>query len=469
MPLPRISDYDIRVDDLDFVRAALREPLPEGKDVLCVTIPAPSEALEKFMRLVPRDMGFLWKSHGMRLAGGGAVAVVEAVGMDRLAKLRAGAQDLWRRVEVRMSKGGNVRPALLGGIAFSPEVPEIEPWEEFTTDAFALPRWGYQRVGDQAYLTLALREHERRDPDAVDALLDELGTLLQELETESPTSLIERLEIPRSAVHYTSLDEWQMYLASVIDAIRSGEYDKIVAARRCVVDVTRPLEDTAFMARLAAAYPLCTQFAVRRRSSTFVGATPETLFHKVGQQVRSEALAGTMRIADKAGFDTVESAALRRSLKDLTEHALVVKRICEELMPLCKRLRYASGPQTRQVRNLVHLHTPITGELRPEYDAFDLLASLHPTPAVGGFPSREAAVWLRNNEPMERGWYTGAIGWIDSAGDAEFAVAIRCGVMTPRRVHIYAGAGIVASSDPEAEYRETAAKMEPLLRTLGVV
>jgi menaquinone-specific isochorismate synthase len=133
-----------------------------------------------------------------------------------------------------------------------------------------------------------------------------------------------------------------------------------------------------------------------------------------------------------------------------------------------KSIRYSNTPSTRQVRNLIHLQTPITGELRDETTAFDLLAALHPTPAVGGFPAREAAEWIARNEPLERGWYTGTVGWIDANGDAEMAVAIRCGVLTRARAYVFAGAGIVAASQADAEYAETAGKMGPVLRALGV-
>ena len=165
---------------------------------------------------------------------------------------------------------------------------------------------------------------------------------------------------------------------------------------------------------------------------------------------------------------SVESDALLRSTKDLEEHALVVRRIRDELGPLSRCVDVSSTPQVRRVRNLVHLQTPITAELLPETHAFDILSALHPTPAVGGFPSRSAAEWIRTNEPLERGWYTGALGWFDAEGDAEFAVSIRCGVVTPKKVFIFAGAGIVGKSDAESEYKETAAKMHPILRALGV-
>jgi isochorismate synthase len=471
--LPHLGrDEEGRAADLvAFLGRALRERLPDARSLVSVTLPAPFEAAEKFLRVVPREMGFLWKSpRYVQLAGGGCAAKIAAVGPRRFDQLRAEASALWKRLVVRSFPGIEpVAPVLFGGAAFAPDVPEIEPWEEFGEDAFSLPRFGYRRTSGRCFLTVAATADELARPGRVDGLCAETRSILLQLEDESATSAIERLEISRSSVHHTPLGDWTALIAAIRGAIRAGTFDKIVAARRCVVDLSQPLEDTGFMARVFAAYPDCTHFAVRRARSTFLGATPETLFRKEGRQLMTHALAGTTSVKDDPREDSSRDvAALRTSNKNLAEHALVVKKICDELLPLSVNLRYASTPETRQVRNLVHLQTPITAELRGDVEVFNLLTALHPTPAVGGFPAREAAQWIRQNEPLERGWYTGPLGWVDANDNGEFAVAIRCGVLTPQRAYVFAGAGIVRESDAEAEYAETAAKMVPLLRALGV-
>lgn len=470
--LPRLfqEENDRQELDLEFLRRALSEPLPAGRDLLSVTVRAPSESLEKFLRLLPGEPGFLWSSaKGTRLAGAGEGVTLQAQGENRLPLLRSQAAAFWERLHGRSADPSAPPAVLFGGISFVPGVAPLAPWEEFDSDSFSMPRWTYRRVASNAFLTLLVNDEERRSTALVNDLVTEARRILASLETESVTSLIQHVDIPRSAVHHVSAGSWNIYLESVLDAIRSGRFQKIVAARRCVVDLSRPIEDTGFMARLFASYPDCNHFAVRKKRSTFLGASPETLFVKRGLELTTHALAGTTRVSDEPGSDpSLESAALKRSQKDLAEHALVVKRICDELWPLSKRIRFSSSPHARHVRNLVHLQTPVSAELRPETHVFDLLAALHPTPAVGGFPAREAADWIRLNEPFERGWYTGALGWLDAAGDAEIAVAIRCGVLTEKRAHIFAGAGIVERSNPESEYAETAAKMQPILRALGV-
>lgn len=473
MTLPKLGEDDdaLSVEALAFVSGALCAPLPRGKDFLSVTIPAPLEAAEKFLRLVPRDSGFLWRSpSGEQFAGGGNACEVTVHGSDRFAQLSQAVPALFARIHGVAFEGSAPPSILIGGAAFAPGVPAVEPWEEFTEDSFVIPRWGYRRRGGHASITLTVGR-EDLGADACDRVMDEVRTLTRAFEYESATSLIERIDLGRAIVHHLPAKDWRIYIDAIHAAIRSGAYQKIVAARRCVVELNRKLEDAGFMARVFAAYPDCIHFAIRRHVSTFLGATPETLFRKQGLALKTHALAGTSRLKDMVteGESERDVAALQGSRKDLDEHRLVVERICSELGPLTVSLECAETPSARQVRNLIHLQTPITGELRPEATVFDLLAALHPTPAVGGFPAREAAAWICQNEPLERGWYTGTVGWIDANGDGEFGVAIRCGVLTKSRAYIFAGAGVVAASDADAEYAETAGKMGPVLRALGVV
>jgi len=471
--LPRIGDDDdvLTGDAIDFLRDALMAPLPAGKALLSVTMPAPVEAPEKFLRLVSRENGFLLRSpHGGHFAGGGAAGQITVGGPERFTTLARAVPEFFETIATASFEGPPPPPVVVGGAAFAPGVPPVEPWEEFTEDAFTLPRWGYRRFGRTASVTLTVRRDELTSSEAIARILDEARTLTRAFEYDSPTSLIERIDLTRATVHHLPPEHWKEYIDAIHAAIASGEYEKIVAARRCVVELHRELEDTGFMARVFAAYPDCTHFAIRRDRSTFLGATPETLFRKRGLHVETHALAGTTRIADDPSAESSRDvAALQASRKDLDEHAVVVQRICSELRPLTTSIEHPPSPSTRQVRNLIHLQTPITGTLRETTSAFDLLAALHPTPAVGGFPAREAAEWICRNEPLERGWYTGTVGWIDASGDSEFAVAIRCGVLTGSRAYVFAGAGVVAASTAAAEYAETAGKMGPILRALGVL
>ena len=272
--LPRLGDDDdsLSPDHVGFVRDALREPLPAGQDTLAIVLPAPFEAPEKFLRLVPRDMGFLWRSpHHVQLAGGGCARKIHASGHDRFASLRDQAKTFWARLALRCPPGMKpLAPVLFGGAAFGPHVPPVEPWEEFTEDAFTLPRFGYRRGADAAYVTLSVTREELSTAGAAERIERELATLMNALAHESATSMIERVVVGKGSIFNLPANDWAAYIDTIHAAIRTGDFDKIVAARRCVINLSRALEDAGFMARLFAAYPTCTHFALRRDRKSVV-------------------------------------------------------------------------------------------------------------------------------------------------------------------------------------------------------
>ena len=236
-----------------------------------------------------------------------------------------------------------------------------------------------------------------------------------------------------------------------------------MAARRADVELPQPIDPLAVLARLSHDFPTCNRFAFRRDGVTFLGATPERLIARRGLEIETEALAGSI----KAGRED-QAEQLLSSSKDLEEHMLVVREILRHLEPRCARIDHPDRPQIRRLRHVLHLLTPITGTLREPAHVLELVAALHPTPAVGGVPSRESVKWILEHEPAARGWYASPIGWFDAAGDGEFAVALRSGLVHDRRAWIYAGAGIVRDSDPVKEYQETGLKQKALLGALGV-
>ena len=202
-----------------------------------------------------------------------------------------------------------------------------------------------------------------------------------------------------------------------------------------------------------------------RGGAAFVGASPERLVRKRGRVVDSEALAGSCA---RTGDDAAAAAALAASAKDRAEHAWVVAAIEAALAPRCRTLDVPSAPAVRTLRQILHLHTPITGELAQGAHVLELVAALHPTPAVGGTPTADAVAWIAAHEPTPRGWYASPVGWFDAAGDGEFAVAIRSGLLAGATATLFAGAGIVAASDPAAELAETELKLRALSDVLGL-
>jgi len=201
-----------------------------------------------------------------------------------------------------------------------------------------------------------------------------------------------------------------------------------------------------------------------------VGATPELLVSRRGDRVVSHPLAGSARRNADPAEDEAASRALLASGKDRREHAFVVEAILDLLAPLCADLSAPGGPSLASTRTMWHLGTRIEARLRApeETTAADLAALLHPTPAVAGTPRQAALDLIRDLESHDRGFYAGAVGWMNAGGDGDWHVALRCAEVEGRTVRAFAGAGIVEGSDPEAEADETSAKLLAILRALGV-
>jgi isochorismate synthase len=179
-------------------------------------------------------------------------------------------------------------------------------------------------------------------------------------------------------------------------------------------------------------------------------------------------LAGSAAVGDTAKETAELGQQLLSSAKDLREHEIVVESTIAALRTTCSEVtRTAETPRLRQARSVQHLETPLSAHARPETDILQLAGLLHPTPAVGGFPTAPALEMIRELETFDRGWYAGPVGWVDLDGSGEFSVAIRSALLRGKTAIAYAGCGIVANSDPAAEFIETELKLRPMLAALG--
>ncbi|MDV6014333.1 isochorismate synthase [Haloechinothrix sp. LS1_15] len=201
---------------------------------------------------------------------------------------------------------------------------------------------------------------------------------------------------------------------------------------------------------------------------TLVGSSPELLVRRRGDRVIAHPHAGSAPRTGDPETDERHAAALLASAKDHAEHAMVIEAVVDALRPLCRNLDVPAAPALEATPTMWHLGTAITGELREDVSALRLAAALHPTPAVCGTPTAAARELVRELEPFDRAYYAGAIGWVDAAGDGEWVVSIRCAEVASRTLRLYAGGGIVAASEPEAELAETTAKFRTLLRAMGL-
>ena len=273
---------------------------------------------------------------------------------------------------------------------------------------------------------------------------------------------------PPDGFHLTSPRSHDAFLQLVRDAVKAidgGDLEKVVIAREVVVETNRPITLPSVVERLHALYPSCTVFSMQG----FVGASPELLVERRGDDVRAFPLAGTFARSGDAGADALQAARLQASAKDRAEHRYVIDELRAALTPRCTDLAVPDQPAIVPLRNVLHLGTEITGRLRaPAASAMELAAALHPTPAVGGTPTAAALQWLADNEPLDRGRYAGPVGWVDANGDGSFVVGIRSAEVDAgrRRARLFSGVGIVAGSEPGAELVETQLKLQALLAAL---
>lgn len=258
-------------------------------------------------------------------------------------------------------------------------------------------------------------------------------------------------------------EAWCGAVAAARDRIRAGELTKVVLAREVVVEADAPISPVEVLGRLRGAYPSAYRFSV----DGFVGASPELLVSRTGDIVRSQPMAGTAARSGDPTADARLAASLLASAKDLSEHRITIDAVLDTLLPFCSYVDAEAEPSVVAVANVQHLATLVHGRLSsPPPSALALATALHPTPAVGGAP-RGAALALRAElEQLDRGRYTGPVGWVDAAGNGTFAVGVRSAELDGRRARVFAGNGVVADSDPAAELSETRAKLLAMLSAI---
>ena len=269
--------------------------------------------------------------------------------------------------------------------------------------------------------------------------------------------------LPRRVEEIPSPALYRQRVRTATQAIAAGRLEKVVLSRRILVEASRPLRPERLVEALVERHPSCAILTAGLDGRTLVAASPERLVACQGRDVGSYALAGT---APSDPADPFLGGRLLSGAKDRHEHRLVVEWISEALAGLCDSLDVPAEPRRMGLGRLEHLWTPITGRLKPGAGLLQAAARLHPTPAVAGLPLGEARALLAELGESRAGWYSGAFGWIDRAGDGEMAVVLRCAVLDGDRALLSAGGGIVAASEPEAEFAETELKLGTMLEAL---
>ncbi|MCA1834116.1 MAG: isochorismate synthase MenF [Actinomycetota bacterium] len=255
------------------------------------------------------------------------------------------------------------------------------------------------------------------------------------------------------AERVVSEEAWMRAVARVRDQIRGGWLEKVVLAR--AVTVHGSFDPRAIAGALAEVYPQCYTYCF----DGLVGASPELLCRRTDALVESLVLAGTTRRSDDIAEDERLGATLFASSKERSEHELAVGTVRDVLSLMCSELKVETEPSLLGLANVQHLATHLRGDLAEPATALEIAGRLHPTAAVCGVPTHDALALIRSLEGFDRGRYAGPIGWVDSRGDGEFAIALRCAEISQNEARLFAGNGIVADSDPAAELAETELKL----------
>lgn len=386
---------------------------------------------------------------GLALVGVGVAGRVDVLAGAHPASVKEEARAL-----LTQPLGGDIpllTPRLLGGFRFNPAAAVQDPWRDFGAGWLVLPRLLFALNGESNAAVVA----PDVDPEAVEALVGPPAGV------PAPASAPLRVERPMDR------QAWLASVAAISAEVRAGAYEKAVLASTQQLGSDAPIAIGPALARLRAGYPDCHLFTMTEGDTTFFGASPELLVSLLDGRVRALGLAGSARRGDTPEEDARIGDALLASAKDRIEHEAVVRAIRERLGPLTQDLVAPNQPALRRLRNIQHLSTEISARVRPGAGILDLVQRLHPTPAVCGWPSDRARAVIAAHETFDRGWYAGPVGWMDAAGDGEFAVALRSAVVSGSRAWLFAGNGIMGDSVPAAELAEVQWKFRPLAEALG--
>ncbi len=428
---------------------------------------------------------FFWSQpdRAVALVAEGMALCVETSGTGRIHRAKTLVAEEMARVFCVDSES---REALrwLGGFSFDARHEARDEWVGFPGGRLSLPELLLECSPKGASVVLARSVPAGEGIEAVladfEAQARRVGSLVEESgETRSSSVEPEGRGGPEYAVaadrpHAVYCEQVQ----AAIEAIGAGEFEKVVLARSLEVRHAGryPLEE--FLRRLSSIYPSCTVMALGHEESTLVAASPEFLVSLQGQEVCTQALAGSAARGSSPDQDELFGRRLIESKKEQNEHTAVVRAVREALAEVCGELEGPEAPVLLKVEGIQHLSTPLCGRLQAPHgvkSVLELVDLLHPTPAVCGLPRERASDWLEAHEKLDRGWYAGPVGWMTADGDGDFWLALRAGLIRQPAdessqgmalARLYAGAGVVEGSRPESELAETRLKLRALLAPL---
>lgn len=363
---------------------------------------------------------------------------------------------------------------IVGGWGFPPTEKgrSAAIWHDFPSSRWAIPALVLTLEGERTSITLAVELNPSSDLTKLRRSYRLLARTFDAHPTgdrKPPQSDTEQVPALKSVRSIPSRKTWLSLAGEAIDSISNSELKKVVLARAVDLTFQGKVPASVVISRLIAFNPDSTVFAVKVKGSVFLGATPETLLSVKKKDVEVDCLAASSRRSKNTTADETLGTAMLGDSKSRREHEFVVKAAVRALSPISSSIEVPREPVLKKLTRIQHLYTPVRAKLLDGKDAWDAALALWPNPAIGGEPKEKAVDWIRRSEKLDRGWYSGAVGLLDPFLDeAYLVVAIRSGVVKGRRAVIYAGAGIVAGSQPREEFEETSLKLGTMGRALGI-
>jgi menaquinone-specific isochorismate synthase len=414
-------------------------PAPAAGPLVVRTVDLDLDVATGLLALLPTDRPVTWLRRGEGLVGWGLAAEIRTSGPARFAD----ASTWWSETTARAVVRDEVDEPGSGLVCFGTFAFADEPGDS----VLSVPEVVVGRRGSRAWLTTVTR-----------GSLEQHGTVTLADPPAEPLAV-------SFADGALDGERWMSVVADAVARINAGELEKVVLARDLVATADGPVDVRWALARLARDYPMCWTFHV----DGLFGATPELLVRRERGLVTSRVLAGTIRRTGDDERDLALAATLARSSKDLEEHEYAVRSVADALDPHCSSMNVPEAPFVLHLPNVMHLATDVAGVVHDAetVSSLQLAEALHPSAAVGGTPTPAATRLIHELEGMERGRYAGPVGWMDADGDGEWGIALRSAEIRGSTVRLFAGCGIVADSDPEAELAESQAKFVPVRDALA--
>jgi menaquinone-specific isochorismate synthase len=425
-----------------------QSPSPGTLVARTVRVDLAADEVSSLLDLLPGDRPVTWLRRGEGLVGWGVAAEIRTSGATRFSD----AAKWWAETTARTVVRDEVSEPGTGLVAFGSFAFADEPGDS----VLVVPEVVVGRRGDTTWLTTIGRDGTEQDGPQQDG--PGTPTLVGADEPPAPVEV-------SFADGALDGERWMSVVADAVSRINAGALEKVVLARDLVATAKAPVDVRWPLRRLAASYPMCWTFHV----DGMFGATPEMLVRRERGLVTSRVLAGTIRRTGDDERDLALAATLARSSKDLEEHEYAVRSVADALDPHCSSMNVPEAPFVLHLPNVMHLATDVAGVVHDAetVSSLQLAEALHPSAAVGGTPTPVATALISRIEGMDRGRYAGPVGWMDASGDGEWGIALRSASVEGPTVRLFAGCGIVADSDPEAELAESQAKFVPVRDSLS--